>query len=147
MDNEFEVLRPQLDILVITLNEMASKEHAPTVDHQIRAVKKSVRPIWNSLSFNCYHFPMISQMVSYAILWLNTLPEMSGVSNNLSPRTIMNEITIDYNKHCKLKFRAYAEIKKDPATSNSMAAHSEPEICLRPTGNLQGTYFFLSLCT
>ena len=39
MDNQFEVLRSQLDRLEITLNTTAAKEHVPTVGHQIRVVK------------------------------------------------------------------------------------------------------------
>ena len=45
MENKFEVLRYQLDRLVITLNAAAAKEHVPTVERQVRVVKEHVRLI------------------------------------------------------------------------------------------------------
>ena len=45
MENKFEVLRSQLDRLVITLNAAAAKEHVPTVERQVRVVKEHVRLI------------------------------------------------------------------------------------------------------
>jgi hypothetical protein len=50
-------------------------------------------------------------------------------------------------KHCKSPFGSYCEVHDDPAPTNTMVTCSTPAIMLGPTGNLQGTYKFLSLTT
>ena len=79
---------------------------------------------------------MISKMVSYAVLYINTLSAKSSLSNTLAPRTIMTSTTLDYNNHCGLNFGEYSDTHKESDHSNSMKAHTESSICLF----LQGTY-------
>ena len=45
MDNEFEVLKPKLDAMSITLNTTATNDHVPEIERQIRVIKESVRAI------------------------------------------------------------------------------------------------------
>ena len=90
---------------------------------------------------------MIAQMVSYVFLWMNGLPVGSGISETLSPRTIMTGTTLDFNKHCQLEFGAYAETHERPRPLNSQKIWGQPCICLGPTGNMQVSYWFLNLRT
>ena len=59
----------------------------------------------------------------------------------------MTGITIDFNKHYKIEFGAYAEATKKTFPQKSTQSHTEPAICLGPTGNLQCSYWFLNLRT
>ena len=51
----------------------------------------------------------------------------------------MTNTTLDYNKHRRLEFGAYAETHEEPSPSDSTTTRYEPAICLESTGNLQGT--------
>ena len=59
----------------------------------------------------------------------------------------MTGTTIDFKKHCKIEFGAYAKAHDKTFPRNSTQPRTEPAICLGPTGNLQVSYWFLTLCT
>ena len=90
---------------------------------------------------------MIYRMLENTVFWLNALPINSSMSSTISPRTLMTGITIDFRKHYKIEFGAYAKAHKKTFTQNLMQSHTETAICLWPTGNLQGYYWFLNLRT
>jgi hypothetical protein len=49
--------------------------------------------------------------------------------------------------HCRVPFEAYCEVHVNPDITNMMEPRTKWGICLRPTGNMQGSYKFLSLST
>jgi hypothetical protein len=81
------------------------------------------------------------------VLWLNAFPANSGVSEKLSPRKIVYRHKLDFATHCKSPFRMSCKVRDEPSPTNTIVTHSTPAIVLGPTGNLQGTYKFLSLAT
>jgi hypothetical protein len=88
---------------------------------------------------------MIVEMVLSATFWLNMFPHNDGISDVISPRGIIVGMTIDYAKHCRLEFGSYAQVHEDH--DNSMDSRTTGAIALRPTGNAQGGYYFMSLAT
>ena len=54
---------------------------------------------------------------------------------------------IDFKKRCKIEFGAYVEAYEKKFPLNSTQSHTEPVICLGPTGNLQCSYWFLNIRT
>jgi hypothetical protein len=86
---------------------------------------------------------MITEMVSYSVFWLNSFPALDGVSRTLSPRAIVVGSTISYDKHCRLEFGTYVQTHEEH--DNSMMPRTTGAIALRPSGNAQGGYYFLSL--
>lgn len=70
-------------------------------------------------------------------------PHNDGISDELSPRTIISGLTLDYNKHCRLEFGEYVQTHEEH--DNSMASRSTGAIALRRTGNEQGGHYFLNL--
>jgi hypothetical protein len=90
---------------------------------------------------------MIIELVYYAALWLNAFPPSSGVSDTYSPSTIITGTTLDFAKHCKLPFGAYAEAHEEYTQSNTMAQRTRAVICLGPTGNFQGSYKMMCIQT
>ena len=92
---------------------------------------------------------MLIELVYHVVLWLKAFPANSGVSETLSPREIVYRHKLDFAKHCKSPFGTYCEVHDEPAPTNTMVmvTCSTPAIVLGPTGNLQGTYKFLSLVT
>ena len=44
---------------------------------------------------------MVIELVQRVVFWLNAFPHQNGVSDTMSPRTIITGRHVDYNKHCK----------------------------------------------
>ena len=137
MDNEFEKLQNLVPILAI--NTTAAKEHVPEVERKIGLIKERGRGILNTLPFKKMPRLMLIDLVYHVVLWLNA----SGVSETLSPHKIVYQHKHDFTKHCKSPFGTYCKVHDEPAPTNTMVTRSTPAT----TGNLQGTYKFLSLAT
>ena len=88
---------------------------------------------------------MICWMVENTVFWINALPINSRMSSTISPETLMTGTMIDFAKHCKIECGAYAKSHKNTFPWNSLQPWTEPAICIRPTGNFQGSYWFLNL--
>jgi len=88
---------------------------------------------------------MLVQLVYHAVMWLNAFPPKGGVSPIISPRSLITGVPLDYKKHCQLAFGSYAQTHEEPEQTNSLNTRTVGAIGLGPTGNLQGSYKFLSL--
>jgi hypothetical protein len=78
---------------------------------------------------------------------LNHFPAHNGVSEFLSPLTIMmGRPSPDYND-MRIEFCAYAQVFKDNSLANTAKARTTGAIALTPPGNAQGGFYFLSLVT
>ena len=90
---------------------------------------------------------ILIEQIYHVVLWLNTFPSKSGISDTLSPRELVLRHRLDFVKHCRAPFGSYCEVRDEPAPTNNMVSRSTPAIVLGPTGNLQGTYKFFNLLT
>jgi len=147
-DEEFSTLAaPLLALNGIHLNTAATNEHVPEIERAIRTIKERNRATVSGLPFK--HYPKILKLalVSNAVTWLNMLPHADGISNTMSPRTLITGITADYNIHCRVPIGAYCEVHNENTPSNTETPRTSYAIALNPTGNLQGSYHFLSLTT
>ena len=147
MDNEFTPLANDMKGVQINLNTTAAREHVPEIERQIRVVKERARSVYNTLPFAHVPSAVIVELMRQCVMWLNAFPVASGVSDTISPRTIMTGTTLDYKKHCRLEFGSYCETHEHPDKTNDMDPRSLPSLNLGPTGNLQGTHRFLNLRT
>jgi hypothetical protein len=146
-DNEFSGLRAQLLQLRVYLNCAAATEHVPEIERAIRVIKERTRASLNSLPFKIVPIRFIKELVCYMVTCINMFPRRGGVSNNLSPRTLVSGIALNFKTHCRVPFGAYCEVHDEDLPTNNMIARTSPAISLGPTGNLQGTYKFFSLLT
>ena len=88
---------------------------------------------------------MIADLVALVIFWINALPPSPYMGGNLSPIQIITGLTIDYKNHCHLKLGYYTQVHE--SHDNTIQEITTRDIALRPTGNTQGAYFFMSLTT
>ena len=79
--------------------------------------------------------------------WLNAFPSKNGVSDTISPGTLLTGIVPDFNKHYKLNFGSYVQTHEENAPRNSMATRTIGAITLGPDNSQQGGYWFMSLNT
>jgi hypothetical protein len=86
-------------------------------------------------------------IVLNAVKMLNFFPMKGGISNTLSPKTIVSGETLDYKKHLSLQVGQYCQLHKEDTLHNCPSPRTKGAISLGPCGNLQGGYKFMALNT
>ena len=127
----------------INLNITGRDEHVPEIERFIHTVKERARAIINTLPFEILPHRLIVEIVYNVMFWLNCFPHKDGIHATLSPCTIITGSNISHNEHCRLQFGSYMQVHEQH--NNSMAMRTSGAIALHPTGNAQGSYYFLSL--
>jgi hypothetical protein len=139
-DMEFESIRN--NVLPSRLNVTAGNNHVGEVERSIRTMKERARTTIHGLPFKRLPKLMIQALVFHAAKGLNQFPPKNGISDTLSPLTIMIErANPDYND-LKLEFGPYVQVTTPPA--NTTASRNTGAIVLNPTGNAQGDYSYVT---
>ena len=108
-DGEFEKVRGGAADMHIEVNITGEDEHVPEIERCIRTVKERTRCIWSVLRMALQTqkmeeiwFPtrLIIEFVKTAVFWRNAFPVQHGVSDRLSPTTIVTGRMIDFQVHC-----------------------------------------------
>ena len=86
-------------------------------------------------------------IVLHAVKLLNFFPTKGGISDTLSPKTIMSGETLDYKNHLRLPIGQYCQVHEEDIPRNSMRPWTKGAILLGPSGNLQGSFKFMALST
>jgi hypothetical protein len=68
-----------------------------------------------------------------------------GVSDTLSPKTIMSGETLDFKKHLSLQINQYCQVHEEETNRNSQIACTKRAISIVPSGNLQGGFKLMDL--
>lgn len=133
--------------LEIPLNLTAEDEHEPYVERFNRTIKEMVRMSLAGTSFKKLPRRMTVEMVYGMIFWYNFRIPEDYISNTLGPAGIIIGRTYDFNMLCGegSKFGEYVQTHEK--TTNTMRARTVSAICLRPTGNTQGSFYYYSLWT
>ncbi len=145
MDYEFDNVQDHVS--TINMNTPTASEHIAEIEWQIWAIKECVRSILCTLPYKCLTPLMLIWLLHFVIIWLNNFPLATGISTQFSPRELILHHCLDYSKHCKVPFGPYCKTHEEYDPTNSMDTQGTPYIYLGPTGNLQGSYYFLSLVT
>ncbi len=101
----------------------------------------------NTLPYSQLPKLIIIELMHFCVMWMNTFPVKLGISKKWSPRELISCHKLDAKLHCKTPFGAYCEVHTDPDITNTMEPRTKWGICLGPTGNMQGSYKFMSLST
>jgi len=67
---------------------------------------------------------MLKVLVSKSAKKLNFFPAKHGMSNHYSPRMILHEQNLDYNKNCRIPFGTYIQAHNKTSPSNTNAPHT-----------------------
>jgi hypothetical protein len=104
-----------------------------------------MRATYNTLPFT--HMPprLVIEMTKQAVFWLHSFPRIDGVSDHMSPREIMTGQRLDYARHCRFEYGEYVQTHEQH--DSSMTPRTIGALALWPTGNVQGTWYFMSLST
>ena len=88
---------------------------------------------------------MIRYLAMNQVNQLNLFPVKGGVSPYYSPRMILNQSNLDYNKHCTVPFGAYVQANHETTKTNSNVNRTLDAIYLRPAQNQQGGHELMDL--
>jgi hypothetical protein len=109
-DNEF---RPLVDPLGnefnIRMNYANPQEHVPEAERNNRVIEERFRATFHRLPYE--HFPriMVKMLGSESAKKLNYFPSKNGVSPYYSPRMILHQRQLDYEKHCRYALGTYVQ--------------------------------------
>ena len=79
---------------------------------------------------------------------LNFFPTRGGISDSISPKTIMSGEILEYKKHLQLQVGQYCQVHEEELSQNSQVARTRGgAISLGPSENLQGGFKFMALDT
>jgi hypothetical protein len=94
-DYEFEACRDALNSMGIQLNTGSRNEHVPEIERYNRTLKDRIRSAYTMLPFTKMPRMMLIELAKAMVFWLNAFPPEDGVSDTMSPRTIMTGLQID----------------------------------------------------
>ena len=144
-DKEFECIRTDID--PIEMNIVPHDDHVPEVERSIRTIKERARATIHGLPYPKFTRLMIRKLASTVIQTLNQMPAQHGVSDKLSPLSLVTgKGPLDFSK-LKLTFGSYVQTHDDPSPTNTTRARSLGAIALSMTPDSGGYYSFMNLNT
>ena len=148
-DGEFAPLKPLIEALPggPRVNLASANEHVPEPERKIRVIKERARSVRHSLPFERVAKVLTIAIVLHVTKMLNFFPPKGGISDSISPKTIMSGEKLDYKKHLSLQIGQYCQVHEEDLPRNSQKARTQGAICLGPSGNMQGGFKFLTLKT
>ena len=142
-DKEFECPRESLGN--VSLEICGPDEHVPEVERSIRTMKETMRAMAHGLPYRCLPKLMVTELVAMATRCPNGFPKEDGVSEHMSPHSIITgRARMDYNK-IPLEFGSYVQLLD--RSVNTIRSRTIGAIALNPTGDENGTYRFMFLKT
>jgi hypothetical protein len=146
-DGEFDMpgIRESLAGEGVALDSTGCDEHVGDIECYVQTVKERMHATYNTLPFT--HMPphLVIKMAKQAVFWLHSFPRVDGVSDHMSLREIMTGQRLDYARHCRFEYGEYVQTHKQH--DSSMTPCTIGALALWPTGNVQGTWYFMSLST
>jgi hypothetical protein len=132
------------------VNLARSSKHVPEIERRIRVAKERHRSTRHSLPFNKIPKPLVICVIFLSVKLLsvkllNHFPAKGGVSDTVSPKTIMTGKTLHCKKHLSLQLGQHCQVHEQDTPRNSPLPRTKGAICLGPSANLQGGHRFMSL--
>jgi hypothetical protein len=118
------------------INIVSKDEHVPEMERFIRVIKERTCATHAMLPFTQIPKKMLVAMVTTNVFYINAFPWPQGVSQELSPYTIIEGVILDYDLHFQVIFGEYAQTYE--GTDNTNKERTVGAIALGPSGNLQG---------
>ena len=149
VDNEFAPLQVLIQSMPggPRVNLTSANEHVPEIERRIRVVKERARSSRHSLPFNRIPRLLTIYIVFKAVKLLNYFPPKGGISDIVSPKTLMTGETLNYSLQLTLQIGQYCQVHEELTPRNSQLPGTQGAICLGPSGNIQGGFKFMSLAS
>jgi len=134
---EFECIRNNVfpSRLNVTAANTAADDHVGEVERSIQTMKERACTTIHGLPFKRLPKVMIQALVYHAAKSVNQFPAKNGISDTLSPLTIMTGRANPNYNDLKLEFGSYVQVFEDNTPSNTTTSRNTGAIVLNPTGN------------
>ena len=114
-------------------------EHVPPIERSVRTIKERSRSTCSGLPFKRITILMVRSLIEAITEVLDAFPSKNGISDTLSPATIVEgKPKFDFGR-AMIPFGFYALVYE--STTNTMKPRSVPAIALRRSNNAGGHYF------
>jgi hypothetical protein len=97
MDMEFEKLKPLMPHMA--LNTTAAQEQVGEIEQKIRVIKERARGTFNTLPYKKLQRIMVIELLHFCVMWMNSFPVKSGISEKWSPRELVSRTKLDDKLH------------------------------------------------
>ena len=95
-----------------------------------------------------FFLAMLRGLTTSVVKNLNNLPADDGISDDLSPASlVLGTPSIDFNTFNDVRFGTYVMAYNRTEPTSSQESRGTPAIALYPSGNAQGTWYYMSLET
>jgi hypothetical protein len=143
-DNEFRgMLEPIQDNLDVNIELANVGNHVPQAERNNRFLGERFRACYHNLPFKAIPWTMIKYMCLNQMHNTNGFPAKIGISNYVSPFTIMTGRATDYSKACQVVFGA--SVQGYNVTRNDQTQRTLNGIYLLPSANKQGGHDVMNL--
>jgi hypothetical protein len=147
-DNGFRSMMDAVtDKLECRMNYANAQDHEPRIERNNRTIKNQVRLGLHRAAYQAIPRTMIKELVIGSTEKFNFFVAKRGVSDHLSPETIVTGRTLDYKKHCRYEFGEYVQADTYTEPRNDMRERTLDAIYLRPNDNDQGGHILMDLTT
>eukprot|EP00978_Attheya_sp_CCMP212_P000843 scaffold1766_cov39-Attheya_sp.AAC.3 len=133
------------DDLDVKMNFTNAQDHVPEAERNNRTIKERIRAAYQRLPYKAIPRIMIRYLAMNQVSQLNLFPVKGGISKYYSPRMILQQSNLDYNKDCTVPFGAYVQANHETVKSNSNVTRALDAIYMRPAHNQQGGHELMDL--
>ena len=131
----------------IKINYAAAREHVPRAERNNRVIQERIRASYYQLPYETLTKILVKYMTAESARKLNFFPAKHGLSRHYSPRMILHQENIDFDRHCTYVLGEYVQAHEDEQIKNNNKSRALDCLYLRPTANHQGGYELLHLQT
>ena len=143
-DSEFDKQKLKDFLEPGILHTYAREEHVGIIERSVRSIKERCRSTVHGVPYKRMTILMVRSLVEGVVGMMNAFPSKQGISNTLSPSTIVEgKAKLDLARKM-ITFGSYALVYT--GTSNTMKSRAVPGIALRRS-NSAGGHYFMSLHT
>jgi hypothetical protein len=107
-DNEFSCIREELR--PIQLDIVPADSHVGEIERSIRTIKERLRSCVHGLPFKRLPKLLLTHMVSESVRCLNLFPWANGISDSLSPTSIVTGLAPPDFNTLRIEFGSYAQV-------------------------------------
>jgi hypothetical protein len=145
-DGEFKAMMDRVsDDLDVVMNYTNALDHVPEAERNNRTIKERFRSAFHRLPYKKIPKTMIKYLAMVQTSQLNLFPAKGGVSKHYSPRAILTQQVLEYDKHCKIPFGSFVQANHETDRTNSNIARTIDCIYLRPSNTIQGGHELMDL--
>ena len=120
-NNAFKPSQSQIieELHLKDMNFCLLDHYEPYSECNNRVIKEQVQSFFHGLPYLTLPKQMVIYMVMESAKKLNYFPPKGGVSDIYSPRAILHQQPLDYEKHCGIPFGSYCQAADETFPKNS----------------------------